>query len=94
MAQNTILAAGQTEALSTDVTVAAGATITVGIFASVPIPHAVALALRFDTPGRDNVARALTRKHSTFQVTGPATVRVHRPDITAQGVNVGVFTES
>lgn len=41
MAQNTILAAAQTAATSTDVVVAAGSQVTIGIFATGTIPDGV-----------------------------------------------------
>lgn len=52
MAQSTILAAGTSGATSTDVVVAAGATVNVGIFAAanVLIPLGVDIEVRMATP--------------------------------------------
>jgi hypothetical protein len=93
MAQNTILAAGQTAATSTDVVVAAGAFVSIGIFASGPIPANVQIAIRADTPGADNVVCKLSASCKTTAIAGPGTFRAHRTDISEHGVDVGVYTE-
>lgn len=94
MAQNTVLASAQTAATSSDITVASGTTITFGLFAAAAIPLPVQCVIRQDSPGKDMVAGKLNAVNPTATLTGPGTFRVYRPNITAYGVNVGVFTET
>lgn len=91
MAQNTILAAGTTAATSTDVVVAAGAVVTVGIFSAVEIPDSVRVSVRQDTPSGDNFVTHLTGRTLSVVLSGPGTFRVYRPVTT---VSLGVFTET
>ena len=96
MAQSTILASAQTAGTSTDVTVAAGATAIVGMFAAagVQIPEGVRCTVLQDTPGNDNAIHFLTAQEPATIVCGPGVFRVWRPAITAYGVNVGVFSDT
>lgn len=94
MAQNTILASAQTSATSTDVVVAAGDSVTIGLFATGSIPAGVQVSVRVDTPGDDANATVLNNITPNAVISGPGTFRAVRPDITAYGVNVGVFTET
>lgn len=93
MAQATVLAAGTTEATSTDIAVAAGESVTVGIFAtSGRLPASVAFAVKQDTPGGDNVVARLTNVERATVLAGPGTYRVTRPAYS--GTAFGVFTET
>lgn len=94
MAQNQVLASAQTAAVSSDITVASGTTITFGLFSSAAIPLPVQCVIRQDSPGKDMLAGKLTAVSPVHTLTGPGTFRVYRPDISAYGVNVGVFTET
>ena len=94
MAQATILAAGTTSATSTDVVVAAGAVVTVGIFTAGGLspPYNLRLDLFMDTPGRDNLVDQLHTDNRQVQISGPGAFRVTRPAYT--GDAVGVFSET
>lgn len=94
MAQSTILAAGNTEATSTDVVVAAGATVTVGVFAATAdsLPPPVTLSVLQDTPGADNTVALLNNNLRALSLAGPGTFRVFRPAYT--GTAFGVFLEA
>lgn len=95
MTQATILSAAQTAATSTDVELAAGEKIKVGLFTDNALgifPRKYEYWLVEDTPGADNRVVDLAKVTSQV-VVGPGTYRVVRPDISANGVNVGVFTE-
>lgn len=95
MAQTTILAAGQTEATSTDVVVAAGGSATIGLFvASGSVPAGAYLTIKQDTPGGDNTLGSLSREQMALVISGAGTYRVVRPNIADKGVNVGVFSET
>ena len=93
MAQTTILAAGTNNTVSTDVTLAQGETRTVGIFSSSVIPEHIGLQIYIDTPGKDMLVGSLSKNVPALVVAGPGTFRVVRPDISAAGVSVGVYTE-
>lgn len=98
MAQTTHLAAAQTALTSTDIVVAAGSTVTIGLFtdrAGDAIPAALEFWLMLDTPSVDNEVIDLAKVEGNARaVTGPGTYRVIRPLCTAFGVNVGVFSET
>lgn len=93
MAQTTILAAGTTAATSTDVAVAAGASVTVGIFTASAsgIPGNTGVTVYIDTPGNDVVAAELTGNKPTAVISGPGTFRAVRGVV---GTSLGVYTES
>jgi len=93
MAQATILAAGTTAATSSDVVVAAGATVTLGIFTdgALSIPANEGVIVFLDTPGTDIIETELTGLKKDVVISGPCTIRcTRRPS----SVNIGVFTES
>jgi hypothetical protein len=94
MAQNTVLAAAQTAATSTDIVLAAGESVTVGIFAATEIPNELRLSLRQDTPSGDNFVKHLTGREPSCVISGPGTFRVYRPLLTSFALDVGVFTET
>lgn len=95
MAQSTILAAGQTAATSTDVVVAAGTFVSIGLFTtSGPVPSGVEIDVRADTPGQDNFVCKLTQANQLTALAGPGTFRAYRRNISAFGVDVGVYTEA
>lgn len=94
MAQSTILAAGTTAGTSTDVVVAAGAVVVVGVFSAVSdtLPVTVLFSVFRDTPGADNTMALLNNNFRAVTITGPGTFRVGRPDYT--GTAFGVFLEA
>ena len=94
MTQATILAANTTAATSTDIAVAAGAVVTVGIFSAseAQLPMGVNFTVMVDTPGADSVEAVLDNQRRTVQVNGPATYRVKRPAYT--GTAFGVYSET
>ena len=94
MAQTTILAAGQTAATSSDVTVAAGAAVTVGLFADVAVPPRAVATIYIDTPDGDQFVKQLQGGQPEV-ISGPGTFRVVRKaSVSKWGVDVGVYTES
>lgn len=95
MTQATILAAAQTAATSSDVVVAAGSSVTVGMFTvSGVLPAFVGMSIMLDTPGGDLLVGVLDLARPAVVLDGPGTYRVVRGDITAQGVDVGVYSET
>lgn len=92
MAQSTILAAGTTEATSTDVVVAAGSVVTIGVFvAAGSLPESTSVEVFLDTPGADVFEAELSNERPAVQIAGPCTVRAIRR---ATGANVGIFSET
>lgn len=94
MAQSTILAAAQTAATSSDVAVAAGSVVSVGLFCSGTLPRGRLATLMMDTPGADTPVAELSAAYPVHVLSGPGTYRVVRDNIAHRGVDVGVFTES
>lgn len=94
MAQTSILATGNTAATSTDIVVAAGEAVTVGIYADTGgrLPIGVQFLVAQDTPGADNLIERLDNSKSATVLAAPGTYRVHRPVYT--GHEFGVFTET
>ena len=92
MTQSTILAAGTAAATSSDVVIAAGAVVTVGIFASSgAIPDGVVCSILQDTPGADVLLHdRLDANQPSAQITGPGTFRIARP---VTSVAIGAFSE-
>lgn len=93
MAQSTVLAAAQTAAQSSDITVAVGAQVTVGLFASSDVPLPVRCSVWLKGPSGAQFISALTGVNTSTVLSGPGTFFVRRPVISDYGVNVGVFTE-
>lgn len=93
MAQSTVLALGTTPATSSDVVVAAGEIVTLGIFTdnTSGIPKQAGVTLMVDTPGLDIPAYALTPDNPVQAVSGPCTIRAVRPTVP---VSIGVFKET
>ena len=90
MAQATILAIGDTAATSTDVVVASGESVTIGIFSDQEIINGTAAELAIDTPADDLIVHWYNQYKPVITVVGPGSYRVHRKD----GFRIGVFTES
>lgn len=93
MTQSTILAPGVSADPSTDVVVAAGATVTVGIFSATPSALAPGdeFSIKQLTPGEPNYLGALSNSYRTTQLSGPGTFRIDRPALT--GPAFGVFKD-
>ena len=89
MAQATVQAAGTTAATSTDITVANGATIKIGIDCAGAISPADTLMIFEDTPLGERPLMQLNSSNPSTLVVG-GTYRVKRPVTTA---SIAVFTE-
>lgn len=94
MAQTTVLAAAQTAAQSSDIVVAAGASVTVGLFAASDINMRVRCPIHIKGPTGSRVIGYLTGRDTSTVLSSPGTYFVTRPSITALGLNVGVFTDA
>lgn len=94
MPQSTVLAAGQSAANSSDIVVAQYLSFTVGLFASATIPSNFSLSVYQKTPGSAQKVGTLSVEVPSLSISSPGTYYVARPDITAGGVNVGVYIEN
>lgn len=93
MTQSTILTSGSSQTTSSDVTVAAGSTVTVGIFpASGGLAQGAEAIVYLDTPGGDLPLQNLGNALPACQIVGPCTFRVRR--IATGGVDFGIFLET
>lgn len=94
MPQSTVLAAGVTAATSSDIVVAAGATVTVGIFSSEAdlAPAWLVFGIEQITPGASNSIGTLDGTKRQVVLAGPGTFRVRRPAYPATAF--GVFIET
>lgn len=89
MAQATVLASGDTRATSSDITVASGSSVTVGMFvASGTVQPNMRAVVWIDTPGADNKEVELTHRNKQTVISGPGTFRVVREE-----GSFGVYTE-
>lgn len=88
-----VLAADVTAGVSTDIAVAAGSLVTVGLFSAAAgrLPEGLVFAIEQATPGASNVAYLLHNGKRTAVLSGPGTFRVRRPPYV--GTAFGVFTE-
>jgi hypothetical protein len=93
MAQNTILTAATAAGTSTDITVAAGATVTLGIYTTDAggLPGDSYLLVYQDTPGEDKFLFHVAPNEPSKVITGPGTFRCKKP---ASSVAYGAYTET
>lgn len=93
MARTVVLAPDTTAATSDAIEVAAGAVVTVGIYAETagPLPDTGHLVLQ-ETPGIANSVDRLTPNKRSTVLSGPGIFHVQRPPLS--GLPVGVFTEA
>lgn len=78
MAQTTILASGDTRASSASTPVAAGAVVTVGLFAAGGVKPGMRAVVYVDTPGADNREAELDHAKKQTQINGPCSYIVER----------------
>lgn len=93
MGQSTILASGTSAATSSDVTVAAGSVVSVGIFTSSGEPSQMGplASVVMDTPGGDITIKTLSAEEPATVLSGPGTFRVVRPALSSA---IGAFSET
>lgn len=95
MARSTILAAGNTALTSTDIVVAAGGQVVVGIFAAAAdadLPVGQRFVITQQTPGAANKVAFLDINNRATALVGPATYNVQRTAY--DGTAFGVFLEA
>lgn len=92
MAQSTILASGTTAATSTDIVIAAGDSVTVGIFsADANDITDGSFSINQVTPGAAVTIGSLNLYNRSTQLFGPGTFQVKRPVLTTA---FGVFLDA
>lgn len=93
MAQVTTLASATAAGTSTDIVVAAGSSVTVGIYTADAngIPGDARILVYVDSPGNDILECALTANDPIQVIAGPCTARGKKP---ASTVAYGMFHET
>lgn len=82
--------------VTTDVEIAQGASLTIGLYTDRPdgeVPARFEINLYQKTPGGPRLICDLAKVPPRI-IDGPSTVYVVFPDVSAGGVNIGLFTEA
>lgn len=90
MTQTTVLAAGDTTANSSDITIASGVSATISLFSVSPIPLSCSMDILLKTPGSTVVVGNLNHANPTTSIYAPGVYYVARNVGSNPGVNVGV----
>lgn len=95
MAQTTILAAGDTAADSSDVSIASGARVTLSLFSADALPLSCFADIYIKQPG-GTITRigGLSQASPSMAVTSPGVYFVRRYATSNPGVNVGVAADA
>lgn len=96
MTQTVILAAGQTAAAATDVTVPVGGAVTFSIrsaTAGQPIPRNIGLPIKLVVGADEQTKHVLTAIEPATVIAAPGLWRVRREDISAYGVDIQVLVD-
>lgn len=90
-----ILAPGTSAGTSDDIVIAAGASVTVGIYCATDrsLPAGISFSVVQATPGADAPVAALGNDARALRLAGPATFRVKRPAYSGHAFGVFVVTE-
>ena len=91
-----VTAPAQTYRVSTDVEVAADASLLIGLYTdstSGEVPGSFEINLYQKTPGGPRLLCDLSKVEPMI-LQGPCTVYVVFPDVSSRGVNIGLFTEA
>ena len=92
MTQTTLTAEGQTADTSATVSIPAGASYVFGIYTSAAsIPANAYVDIVAVTPGNTRLICQLTGNGKPQVISGPVDVKAVRPNLSAFGVNVGVY---
>jgi len=94
MAQTTILAAGDTAADSTNVTVVSGASITLSLWSTGVIPQSTSMRIMMHTPTATvTQVGSLSYSNQTVSIYSPGVYYVERTARSNPGVDVGVSVD-
>jgi hypothetical protein len=95
MAQTTVLAAGDTAANSTDITVTSGSNVTISLFSSANLPLSTSMDIYLKTPsGTIMQVGDLNATTPAVSIYSPGVYYVSRPVTSNPSVNVGVSVDS
>jgi hypothetical protein len=91
--QTTLTAEGQSANTSATVTIPSGASYVFGLYTSSAsgIPASAFVDLVAVTPGGLRLIHELTGAGKPVLISGPVDVKAVRPDLSASGINVGVY---
>jgi len=95
MTQTTILAAADTAADSSSITVSSGASVTVSLFCASALPISTSMAIFLNTPSSSVVqVGSLSHSNPTVSLYSPGVYFVRRTATSNPGVNVGVSLDA
>ena len=95
MAQTTVLAAGDTAANSSDITVVSGSSVTISLFCANGLPLSTSYLIYLKTPSSSVISvGALSRDQTTVSIYSPGVYYVERTVSSNPGVNVGVSLDA
>jgi hypothetical protein len=95
MAQTTVLAAGDTAANSSDITVVSGSSVTISLFSASVLPLSTSYLIYLKTPSASVISvGALNRDEPTVSIYSPGVYYVARTASSNPGVNVGVSLDA
>ena len=95
MAQTTVLAAGDTAANSSDITVVSGSSVTISLFSASVLPLSTSYLIYLKTPSSSVISvGALSRDEPTVSIYSPGVYYVARTASSNPGVNVGVSLDA
>ena len=94
MTQATVLAAADTAANSSDITVVSGASVTISLFSVSALPASCSMDIILKTPGSTMVVGNINRTNPTTSIYAPGVYYVARSAGSNPGVNVGVSVDS
>ena len=95
MAQTTVLAAGDTAANYSDITVVSGSSVTISLFSASVLPLSTSYLIYLKTPSASVISvGALSRDEPTVSIYSPGVYYVARTASSNPGVNVGVSLDA
>jgi hypothetical protein len=90
MTQSTILAAADTAADSSNVTIVSGASVTLSLFSASSLPLSTSMAIFLTTPSGSSQVGSLSYSAPTVSIYSPGVYFVRRTAGSNPGANVGV----
>ena len=95
MAQTTVLAAGDTAANSSDITVVSGSSVTISLFSASVLPLSTSFPIYLKTPSASVISvGSLSRDQTIVSIYSPGVYYVARTASSNPGVNVGVSLDA
>ena len=94
MTQTTVLAAADTAADSSAITIVSGASVTISLFSESALPLSTSMAIFLNTPSSTIQVGSLSYSAPTISIYSPGVYFVRRTANSNPGVNVGVSLDA